>query len=139
MVRLSIAASVLVLGLAVGPAGASSTTTVSGSLVGQTQISYGCPGPVRVGQPSCHPWHPLPHARFTIRQTGPAGQPLPQIVRLVVSNAKANFNVRLDAGTYVITPLAQPHTHGGKPLTIHIRSGEVTRTLVRYQGYPQMV
>jgi hypothetical protein len=139
MVRLSITASLLVLGFAIGPAVASSTTVGFGSLVGQTQISLGCPGPGRVGQPSCHPWHPFPHARFTIRQVGPAGRPLPQIVRLVVSDATGTFNVRLDAGTYLITPLAQLHTHGGKTLTIHIRSGELTRVLVRYQGYPQMV
>jgi hypothetical protein len=129
----------VVLGLAIGMGAASSMAPGSGSLVGQTQISFGCPGPVRVGQPSCHPWHPFPHARFTIQRAGPTGQPLPPIVRLIVSDAKAHFVVRLGAGSYIITPLAQRPTHGGRSLTVHIRPGRLTSVLVRYQGYPQIV
>ena len=141
MRRLSaIKGCLIVLGLAVvvGAASASATVPGSGSLVGQTQISFGCPGPVRVGQPSCHPWHPFPHARFAIRQTGPTGQ-LPQIIRLITSDANAHFIIRLNTGRYTITPLPQQHTHGGRSLTVQIKPGRVTNILVRYQGYPRMV
>jgi hypothetical protein len=139
MRRLSAATvSLVALGLAVGLGAASSTAPRPGSLVGQTQISFGCPGPIPIGQPSCHPWHPLPHAGFTIRRVGPTGRPLSQVVRLVVSDSKARFAVRLVAGSYIVTPLAQPHTQGGSSLTVHVRPGRVTRVLVRYRGYPQM-
>ena len=136
MRRLSAATvSLVVLGLAVGLGAASSMASRSGSLVGQTQISFGCPGPVG----ACNPWHAFPGARFTIRRAGPTGEPLPQIVRRVVSDAEAHFVVRLAAGRYVITPVAQLHTNGGSSLIVRVRPGGVTRILVRFQGIPQMV
>jgi hypothetical protein len=129
--------SLVVLGLAIGLGAASAAvacTPGSGRLVGQTQISFGCPGPVG----ACDPWRAFPGARFTIRRAGPTGEPLPQIVRRVVSDAQAHFIVRLAAGRYVITPVAQLHTHGGSSLTVRVRPGGVTSILVRFQGYPQM-
>jgi hypothetical protein len=108
-------------------------------LVGQTQISYGCPGPARVGHPTCETWHFFPRARFGIRQIGPKGQPLPQIIRVVVSDRLGRFSVRLTAGGYQVTPLVQTHTSGGRKLNIQIRSDRTTRILVRFLGVPRMV
>src|SRR5215469_1711601 len=62
----------------------------TGTLVGKTLITYGCPGPARVGI-ACPRGLVFPRARLTIRQVGPSGQPLSQIVRLVVSDANARF------------------------------------------------
>src|SRR6266516_4136460 len=114
MRRLSAATvSLIVLGLAIGLGAASSMASRSGSLAGQTQISVGCPGPV-----VCQPWRAFPGARFTIRRAGPTGEPLPKMVRRVVSDAQAHFVVRLAAGRYVITPVAQLNTQGGSSLTV---------------------
>jgi hypothetical protein len=110
----------------------------TGLLVGRTLITYGCPGPARIGI-ACPQWHLFPHARFAIRQIGPSGQPLPQVVRLVLSDTNARFSVHLSNGDYLITPLAQRHTHGGKSITAHIAAGSSTRVTVRFIGYPQMV
>jgi hypothetical protein len=118
---------------------ASQTKLGSGLLVGLTQISYGCPGPARVGQPPCERWHPFPHARFGIRQIGPKGQPLPQIIRVVVSDDRGHFSLRLSTGDYQVSPLVQAHTSGGRKLTVHIRSDQTTRILVRFLGIPRMV
>jgi hypothetical protein len=123
----------------VGIAAASKVQAGSGSLVGLTQISYGCPGPTRIGQPSCESWHPFPHARFAIRPIGPKGQPLPQIIRVVVSDQHGRFSLRLSTGEYQIAPLAQAHTAGGPKLNVHVRSGHTTRILIRLLGIPRMV
>jgi hypothetical protein len=120
-------------------AAASKIQAGSGLLVGLTQISYGCPGPARVGQPSCERWHPFPRARFGIRQIGPTGRPLPQIVRVVGSDQLGRFSVRLATGDYQVSPLVQAHTSGGPKLTIRVRSGHTTRLLVRFLGIPRMV
>jgi hypothetical protein len=119
------------VGAVAGPAGPS--RTAGGLLTGTTQISFGCPGPVREGTPSCHPWHPLAHARFSV--VAGAGK-----TRLVRSDAQGHFALRLPAGRYVVTPLAQPglHTLGGPHLAVRIRAGETTRILVRFEGFPQM-
>ena len=109
-----------------GPA--ASAPPAGGVLTGVTQISFGCPGPVHVGGPSCNPWHPLARARFSV-----AG-------RIVRSDAQGRFTVRLPVGTYVVKPLAQPelHTLGGTQMTVRIRAGQTTRILVRFTGFPQM-
>jgi hypothetical protein len=41
-------------------------------------------------------------------------------------------------GDYVIAPLAQRHTRGGKTVTAHITAVSSTRVTVRFIGYPQM-
>jgi hypothetical protein len=132
-------ASLALFTSSVAVAAASHVQPDPGLLVGQTQISYGCPGPARVGQPSCESWHPFPHARFGIRQVGPTGRPLPQVIRVVVSDRLGRFAVRLSSGDYQVTPAVQDHTTGGRRLTIHIRSGQTTRILVRFNGFPRMV
>lgn len=112
---------------------ASPARSAGGLLTGATQISFGCPGPVREGTPSCHPWHPLAHARFSV--AAGAGR-----TRLFRSDAQGQFTLRLPAGSYTVTPLAQPglHTLGGPHLTVRIRAGETARILVRFEGFPQM-
>ena len=114
-----------------GVGGAARTETAT--LAGVTQVSFGCPGPVRKGGPSCNPWHPLALARFSVADD--TGR-----IRTVRSDARARFDLRLPAGTYVVKPLAQPelHTLGGPQLTVRIRGGMTTRILVRFEGFPQM-
>ena len=135
----AVIASLALLATGASVAAASKTQAGSALLVGQTQISYGCPGPARLGQPSCERWHAFPHARLGIRQIGPTGQPLPQIIRVVVSDHLGHFTLRLSSGDYQVTPLVQSHTNGGRKLTVHIRSGSTTRILVRFRGIPRMV
>jgi hypothetical protein len=137
--RRLVALSASLIGLSISVAAASPTPQPSSELlVGLTQISYGCPGPAREGI-ACQNWHPFPHARFGIRQIGPKGQPLPQIIRVVVSDRQGRFSIRLSTGDYQVTPLVQQHASGGRKLTIHIRSSETTRILVRFLGVPRMV
>jgi len=135
----AVIASLALLTGGVTLAAASQTQPSFGLLGGLTQISYGCPGPARIGQPSCESWHPFPHARFGIRQIGPEGRPLPQIIRVVVSDRRGRVSVRLTTGDYQVTPLVQAHTSGGRKLTVHIRSDHTTRILVRFLGIPRMV
>jgi hypothetical protein len=135
----ALAVPLAALAIGVSVAAASQAQTGSGSLVGLTQISYGCPGPTRIGRASCESWHPFPRARFGIRQIGPKGRPLPQIIRVVVSDSRACFSVRLSIGDYELTPLVQAHTNGGRKLIIHVRAGHTTRILVRFLGVPRMV
>lgn len=132
-------ASIALLEIGATIATASQVQPGSGLLVGSTQISYGCPGPARVGQPSCETWHPFPKARFAIRQIGPKGRPLPQIIRVVVSDHLGRFSTKLSSGGYQVTPLVQTHTSGGPRLTVHVRSGHTTRVVVRFLGVPRMV
>jgi len=132
-------ASLALLAGAAGVAAASQVQPAAGLLVGVTQISYGCPGPARVGRPPCESWHSFPHARFGIRQIGPKGQPVPQVIRVVVSDRLGRFSVRLTSGDYQVTPVVQAHTSGGRRLTVHVRSGQTTKILVRFNGVPRMV
>src|SRR5438132_11070874 len=48
----------------------SPAATATGRLSGATQISFGCPGPVREGEPGCNPWRPFVHARLTVAGNG---------------------------------------------------------------------
>ncbi len=118
---------------------ASSRQSGSGLLLGLTQISYGCPGPARIGQPTCESWHRFQQTRFGIQQIGPKGQPLPQFIRVVVSDRQGRFSVRLSTGDYEVMPLVQAHTSGGPKLTVKIRSRHTTRIQVRFFGVPRMV
>ncbi len=116
----------------------SGATQPTGVLRGTTQISFGCPGPVSPAGPSCKPWHSFPRARFSISRRSTNGVPVPGTAVVVTSNAQGHFSVRLDVGLYLVTPLQQRNTHGGKRLTVRVRAGNATTALVRFLGYPQM-
>lgn len=113
-----------------------SAPEATGRLVGNTQISFGCPGPAT--EPPCNPWRPFAHARFSLVQRSADGGTKPGTRRTVGSDARARFSVRVPAGSYIITPLPQSHTHGGRRLIVQIRAGLSTAALVRFLGFPQM-
>jgi hypothetical protein len=112
--------------------------TLSGQLAGKTQISFGCPGPVQEGTPGCNPWRAFAHARLSLAQRSASGDPIAGTRRIVRSDARGRFALRLPVGSYLITPLPQRNTHGGTRLTVQVRAGESTTTLVRFIGFPQM-
>ena len=111
---------------------------LSGQLVGKTQISFGCPGPVQEGTPGCNPWRAFAHARFSLAGHSASGDPIAGTRRLVTSDARGRFALRLPVGGYLITPLPQRNTHGGTRLTVQVRASESITTLVRFIGFPQM-
>jgi hypothetical protein len=102
------------------------TAQPQGRLAGLTQISFGCPGPVRQGE-QCERWLPYADAHFRV-----AG-------RVVVSDVHGRFSVLLPVGTYRVTPLPGAHTRGGILQTVRIAAGQTLRILVRFVGFPQMV
>lgn len=96
------------------------------------------PRPVNPDGPTCKPWHAFPHARFSVARRSTTGAPVPATAVVVTSNAQAHFSLRLDAGTYLVTPLTQRSTHGGPRLTVRVRAGARSAVLVRFEGYPRM-
>jgi len=110
----------------------------TGLLTGTTQISFGCPGPVREGG-NCDPWRAYPHARFSVARRSSTGDPVPGTAVVVTSNGRARFSVRLDAGMYLVTPLPQSNTRGGPRLTVRVLAGAVKALRVRFEGFPKMV
>jgi hypothetical protein len=122
----------------IGPAGsvANPAARASGRLAGKTQISFGCPGPTT--EPPCNPWRPFPHAHFSLAQRATSGDPFPGTGRTVTSDARGRFALRLPAGSYLITPVRERHTHGGKRVIVRVRAGKSTNILVRFDGFPQM-
>jgi len=108
-----------------------------GRLTGVTRITYGCPGPQRVGQ-QCERWLTFGHARFAVTRTRVDGRPITGTRRVVVSDSTGRFNLGLMIGTYTIVPLPQQHTHGGGTLTIRIPPGQTTHITIRFLGYPMM-
>jgi hypothetical protein len=129
----------LLVGTGAAAGVAAPVTTADGWLAGRTQISYGCPGPVRKGYPSCDPWRMFAHARFSVALEAANGSPIPSTSRLVVSDGQGRFSLRLPAGRYAVTPLPQAHTRGGTRLRVRVEAGAVTRVLVRFQGFPMML
>jgi hypothetical protein len=121
MIRALLVTTALVL------AGAASAAGSSGRLSGTTLISFGCPGPIREGEPGCNPWRPFAGARLSV-----AG-------RTIVSDAKGRFGLSLRPGTYVLTALPQARTRGEIRLVVRLRAGRATSVLVRFDGYPKMV
>jgi hypothetical protein len=103
-----------------------------GRLSGVTQISYGCPGPQRMGEP-CEHWSSFAQARFRVT-TLSGGD-----ARIVTSNKRGRFTLMLTAGRYRLTPLRQAHTSGGTQVTVTIRAVATTWTNVRFQGLPRML
>lgn len=129
-------AAVVCIGAVAGVA--NPAVVASGRLTGNTQISFGCPGPVQEGTPGCNPWRPFAHASFSLAQGSASGDPIAGSRRAVTSDAHGQFRLLLRAGAYVITPLPQRNTHGGKRLNVQVRAGESTAVLVRFAGFPQM-
>jgi len=134
----AIAVAVVLATVGVPAAASGAAPAATGLLAGTTQISFGCPGPVNPDGPSCNPWHPFEHARFSVARRSTTGAPVPATAVVVTSNAQAHFSVRLDSGTYVVTPLPQHNTHGGPRLTVRVRTGATTTVLVRFDGFPRM-
>jgi hypothetical protein len=130
--RVFVTAAGVLAGSGMGVAAATAGTVV-GTLAGQTQISYGCPGPVAEGGPSCNPWRTFAQARFSVSASSPSGR-----AQIVVSDGLGRFSLRLAPGNYTVTSLPQAHTRGGTTLQIRVRPGAVTRIVVRFQGYPMM-
>jgi hypothetical protein len=103
-----------------------------GRLSGVTQITYGCPGPQRDGDP-CEHWSNFAQARFrVVKLTG--GAP-----RTLTSDRRGRFTLLLAVGRYRVTPLRQPHTTGGPALTVTIRASATTWLRVRFEGFPRML
>ena len=103
-----------------------------GRLSGVTQISYGCPGPQRAGEP-CEHWSSFAQARFRVTTLSSG------VARTVTSDSQGRFTLVLAAGRYRLTPLRQTDTTGGTSLTVTIRTGATTWTNVRFQGFPRML
>jgi hypothetical protein len=92
-----------------------------GRLSGVTQISYGCPGPQRDGEP-CERWSTFAGARFRlVRLSGGAA------ARTITSDRRGRFTVALSVGRYRLTPLRQANTSGGPSFTVTIRTSRASR------------
>ena len=122
--------------LLTGSAGAAVKST--GTLAGTTQISFGCPGPVKDSGTGCNPWHSYPFARFSIVHRAQGGLPFSNTPVVATSRPDGRFSLRLSPGSYLVTPLPGRNTHGGPRLTVRVRAGSVTTMLVRFVGFPQM-
>lgn len=113
-------------------------TAAVGGLAGLTQITFGCPGPQRVGE-KCEHWSAFARARFALSRTRGDGTPIPESRRVITSDRTGSFSISVTAGVYTVKPLAQPHTKGGPLLRVRVLSGRVTRVTVRFLGFPMMV
>jgi hypothetical protein len=114
-------------------------TTPAGWLAGQTQISFGCPGPVRDDVPTCNPWHAFAGAQVSVVRVRADGTPILSTRRLVVSDDAGAFRLRLAAGGYTVTAVKQPRALPTAPLRVRVRAGSVTRVVVRFEGFPKMM
>jgi len=131
-VRIGTCLAFVLVASAAGGASGNSYAQAQGRLSGVTQITYGCPGPQREGEP-CEHWSSFPHARFRVTQLAGAE------TRTVTSDRQGRFTLLLALGRYRLTPLKQEHTTGGTPLTVSIRAGATTWARVRFQGFPRML
>ena len=109
----------------------------NGRIAGLTLITYGCPGPQRIGQ-RCERWFTFARARFALTRTAPDGRPLSNTRRIQQSDPNGSFRIDLPAGTYAVTPLPQAHTRGGTVVTVRVRNRQVAHITIRYLGYPMM-
>jgi hypothetical protein len=129
-VRTAVALSFVVLSVSLPQAGSAGLDP--GRLSGVTQISYGCPGPQRVGE-QCEHWSSFAHARFRLT-TLVGGN-----ARVITSDSRGRFTLALAPGRYRLTPLRQAHTTGGISVTATIRTTATTWARVRFQGFPRML
>jgi hypothetical protein len=104
-----------------------------GRLSGVTQISYGCPGPQREGEP-CEHWSTFARAQFRVAKLSSGGA-----TRTITSDRLGRFTLVLAIGRYRLTPLPQAHTTGGILITATIQAAATTWTRVRFQGFPRML
>jgi hypothetical protein len=104
-----------------------------GRLSGVTQISYGCPGPQREGEP-CEHWSTFARAQFRLAKLSGGGA-----TRTITSDRLGRFTLVLAIGRYRLTPLPQAHTTGGMLITVTIQAAATTWTRVRFQGFPRML
>jgi hypothetical protein len=130
--------AVTVIGFVATANAAIPATTASGQLTGQTQISFGCPGPARVGAPGCNPWRPFAHAHFELAERGANGAIEPGTRRLVSSNQLGRFALRLRVGSYLLTTVPQRNTRGGTNLSVRVQADQTSTVLVRFTGFPLM-
>ena len=112
---------------------ASGTVENPGRLSGVTQISYGCPGPQREGEP-CEHWSSFARAQFRMAKLGSGGA-----TRTITSDRRGRFTLLLAIGRYRLTPLPQAHTTGGTPITVTIGAAATTWARVRFDGFPRML
>jgi hypothetical protein len=119
--------SALPLALFLALAGAAHAGSATGILTGRALISFGCPGPVREGQPGCNPWHAFPGARFAVGG------------RSLRADAAGRFSLRLAPGRYVVRTLPQAHVRGETTLVARVRAGATTEVVLRFDGFPKMV
>ena len=129
----AIGVAVVALAAAGGTPQASRAVQNLGRLSGLTQITYGCPGPQREGQP-CEHWSSFAQARFRVAKLSSGGSPL-----TVTSDRQGRFTLVLAVGRYRVTPLHQPHPTGGPPVTVTIQAAATTWIRVRFQGFPRML
>ena len=132
--RIGTAIALSVAGLAAGATPrAGSAVQGLGRLSGVTQISYGCPGPQREGE-ACERWSTFAQARFLVAKlsTGSATHTL-------TSDRRGRFTLLLAAGGYRLTPIRQPHTTGGTPVTVTIQAAATTWARVRFEDFPRML
>ena len=104
-----------------------------GRLSGVTQISYGCPGPQREGEP-CEHWSTFARAQFRVTKLSSGGA-----TRTITSDRLGRFTLVLAIGRYRLTPLPQGHTTGGIVITATIQAAATTWTRVRFKGFPRML
>jgi hypothetical protein len=104
-----------------------------GRLSGVTQISYGCPGPQREGEP-CEHWSTFARAQFRVAKLSSG-----RATRTITSDRLGRFTLVLAIGRYQLTPLPQAHTTGGILITATIQAAATTWTRIRFQGFPRML
>jgi len=128
----AVALSFVAFGAGSMPRASTAAGQDQGRLSGVTQISYGCPGPQREGE-ACEHWSSFPQARFRVTRLRSGD------TRVVTSDPRGRFTLRLAAGRYRLTPLRQAHTTGGTPLTVTIHGAVASWARVRFQGFPRML
>ena len=94
----------------------SPAATATGRLSGATQISFGCPGPVREGMASSAP---LANCDFAVaNEKGP--------VSSFTTDAQGHFRIALAPGHYTISAGRKIGIRGCGPFDVDVTSGKMT-------------